>query len=132
MSKRRGLKESFANLATDALTKGISSGIQMLASGVTPAETASNVGSNILTSILGGIGAEGGKVPDLSTVLGSMTKRIVVIGATGTGKSTLCNLLAGKGPTDDLFPAGRSMSSMTFATTVQKVRKEDNVKILEE
>jgi len=51
-----------------------------------------------------------------------MSKRIVLIGATGAGKSTLANILAGKGPNDDLFPAGHAMKSMTHVTTVKKVK----------
>ena len=50
-----------------------------------------------------------------------MSKRIVIIGATGAGKSTLANILAGKGPTDDLFPTGHGMKSMTHVTTVKTV-----------
>ncbi len=48
-------------------------------------------------------------------------KNMVVIGATGTGKSTLSNVLAGRSHDDDLFPVGGSMTSCTNKTTGKKV-----------
>ena len=45
---------------------------------------------------------------------------LVVIGATGTGKSTLCNILAGRKHDDDsLFPVSGDMSSCTNKTTAK-------------
>jgi ABC-type transport system involved in cytochrome bd biosynthesis fused ATPase/permease subunit len=59
----------------------------------------------------------------ISGITMSMSKRIVVIGQTGTGKSTLANVLAGKEPDDALFPAGHEMKSKTNVTTVKNVSK---------
>ena len=49
-------------------------------------------------------------------------KNMVVIGCTGTGKSTLCNVLAGEEPDHDTFPVGHDMSTCTNVTTVRTVK----------
>ena len=46
---------------------------------------------------------------------------MVVIGKTGTGKSSLCNILAGKDHNDSLFPSNNSMDPGTNKTTGQEV-----------
>jgi len=54
-------------------------------------------------------------------------KRIVVIGSTGSGKSSLCNVIAGKDTQDSLFPVGHDMSSKTWQTTVASVKWRGDV-----
>merc|ERR1719186_2044371 len=50
------------------------------------------------------------------------TPVMVVIGSTGTGKSTLCNIVSGRKPDDQgLFPVSSGMSSCTNKTTANKV-----------
>ena len=45
------------------------------------------------------------------------SKKIVVIGATGTGKSTLCNVISGKKHNDnEVFPVSPNMESCTNVT----------------
>ena len=48
-------------------------------------------------------------------------KNVVVIGSTGTGKSSLCNILAGKSHDDDVFPVSAEMASCTNKTTGKTV-----------
>ena len=55
-----------------------------------------------------------------------MSKRIVVIGSTGSGKSSFCNILAGKDADDALFPIGHDMQSKTWKTKVAEVRTNRN------
>ena len=50
-----------------------------------------------------------------------MLKNMVVIGKTGVGKSSLCNVLAGKDPDDTEFPASDSMDPVTNVTTGKEV-----------
>ena len=45
---------------------------------------------------------------------------VIVIGATGSGKSTFCNVMAGKRANDRLFPVGH-VDSRTTTTTSNKV-----------
>jgi len=49
-------------------------------------------------------------------------KRIVVIGETGSGKSSLCNVLAGRPANGDFFPVGHGCSSKTWETTVRQAK----------
>ena len=51
-----------------------------------------------------------------------MAKSMVVIGSTGTGKSTLCNVLSGKAHDDNSnFPTSEEMESCTNKTTAKEV-----------
>jgi len=52
----------------------------------------------------------------------SETRKIVVIGETGTGKSSLCNVIAGKPVTSDFFPVGHKLDSKTWQTTVNPAK----------
>jgi len=45
-----------------------------------------------------------------------------VIGETGTGKSSLCNVIAGKPATSDFFPVGHELDSKTWETTVNPAK----------
>ena len=59
---------------------------------------------------------------------------MVVIGKTGVGKSSLCNILAGKEHDDDEFPSSDSMDPVTNYTTGKKVMwrgEEGNVPFYE-
>ena len=59
----------------------------------------------------------------LSKMAGNVSgmKNMVVIGSTGTGKSSLCNVLAGRDHDDDVFPASAEMASCTNKTTGKTV-----------
>ena len=46
---------------------------------------------------------------------------MVVIGSTGSGKSSICNVLAGNQHDGNLFPASSSMKPCTNKTTAKKV-----------
>ena len=46
---------------------------------------------------------------------------VIVIGATGSGKSTFCNVMAGKRADSRLFPVGRVGQMSTTTTTSNKV-----------
>ena len=47
---------------------------------------------------------------------------MVVIGMTGTGKSTLCNILSGqKHDNEEMFPVSQNMDSCTNITTAERV-----------
>jgi len=59
---------------------------------------------------------------EIQTMRSRMSKRIVVIGSTGSGKSSFCNILAGKDADDDLFPVGHDMQSKTWKTKVAEVK----------
>jgi len=54
-------------------------------------------------------------------------KSLVVIGSTGTGKSSICNVLAGRKHDDkDYFPASGAMESCTNKTTAKRVNWRGN------
>ena len=49
-------------------------------------------------------------------------KTMIVIGPTGVGKSTLCNIIAGKDPEDNsIFPISESGESCTNKTSSTKI-----------
>ncbi len=50
---------------------------------------------------------------------GTQFPRLVMIGATGTGKSKTCNSLCGS---SDKYPVSAKATSMTFKTTVLPVK----------
>ena len=49
-------------------------------------------------------------------------RTIVILGETGTGKSSLCNVLAGKGPNSDLFPVSDGTTSCTQENVYQHIK----------
>ena len=49
-------------------------------------------------------------------------KKMTVIGSAGAGKSTLCNIFAGKKHDDDTFPVGDEWTSCTHATSGKIVK----------
>ena len=62
-------------------------------------------------------------------------KKLLIIGKTGTGKSTLCNRIAGKNFNDNLFPVSSSAKSCTqelnFATVQFGGHKERLVNVID-
>ena len=46
---------------------------------------------------------------------------ILILGETGTGKSSLCNRLAGRGPSSDLYPVSHDTNSCTQTTVFQNI-----------
>ena len=52
---------------------------------------------------------------------GNMFKKILIIGKTGTGKSSLCNVIAGKGHDATLFPVSAGTQGCTGSTTFGNV-----------
>ena len=51
-----------------------------------------------------------------SDVRNNMRRKMLVIGKTGTGKSTLCNRIAGLASNDTLFPVSAAARSCTQST----------------
>ena len=48
-------------------------------------------------------------------------RTILILGETGTGKSSLCNVLAGRKPTSDLFPVSQGTVSHTQKNVYQSI-----------
>ena len=48
-------------------------------------------------------------------------RTILILGETGTGKSSLCNKLAGRGPSSDLFPVSTGPASGTQENVYQQI-----------
>ena len=65
--------------------------------------------------------SNGNETDDKKCENGAEEKHLVVIGSTGTGKSTICNILAGKDPNDSTFPVSGAMESHTNKTTARTV-----------
>ena len=53
-------------------------------------------------------------------------KTVIVVGATGDGKSTFCNVIAGKKHNDKEFPVSRLGKSMTQETIKKEVKWRGN------
>ena len=53
----------------------------------------------------------------LSVEVESGMKKMAVIGSAGAGKSSLCNIFAGKRHDDDTFPVGDELTSCTYTTS---------------
>ena len=58
-------------------------------------------------------------------------RKLLVIGKTGTGKSTLCNVIAGKPPESELFPVSASSLSCTQQVKFANINfNKDSEKLL--
>ena len=51
--------------------------------------------------------------PPVVDLRGKPWKKLLIVGKTGTGKSSLCNVIAGKDPNDEAFPVSSAALSCT-------------------